>query len=117
MPKYNNIIINNKNVGNLNKKTVQIAREDEKNITPDEVKTMFNDLKENLDKKNQDYQIYVKGLSPAGWKTLSSNNALTIKNYDEYLSARVNNIDKFLEFSVIQITVIKMGNMFNKKNP
>lgn len=107
----------NKLLGKTDEKNVQITRADNKKISADEVKEIFNNLKQDLDRKGKDYKIFVRGLGITRLHTLTKDNELDVKNDAEYFEGKVKNSAKFTDFFLLQITVIDMSPVNkNKKN-
>ena len=98
MPKYEMNVTQNKLIGKTDEKRIQLFREDKKKISADEVKTIFKELKKDLDSKNKQYKIFVRGMGVTHMHTLTKDNELNIKNDAEYFEGRVRDATKFTDF-------------------
>ena len=108
-PKYNYKVIAKKTVGKQIETTVKITRKDEKNMTPEQVESIYDELTDDADEKFEDYKMRVRVLNPKQWFTLKgfSTNNLNLESVDEYFKNKVKDANKFSDFLQMEVTVLR----------
>ena len=110
MIKYNKQILENTTFKNSNRTTVQINRNDKKQMDVSDVQELVNGLESTATKKKEKVKILVRALLIDKWITLKGyDDELDIEDFEEYYRNKVADPSKFEKFIQLQISVAKQN--------
>lgn len=108
---YKAVSVNQKPIGNLDRRTIQIKRNDNKPMKSDEMQQYYKKFKQELDKDGKDYKLGVIAMTDTGLYTFANisqtpQNTLNILDHEEYMRGRIADPKHDGNFHYMQIIVI-----------
>ena len=111
MDKYNLKEIKSKQMFKKQIKTFQLHKKNKTEITPDEIKLIYNSM---MDKAPKGSQFRIRGLGVDKFNTISygmlknlNDDNIEIYSEEEYLNNKAKDTGKFQKYSQLEFTIIK----------
>ena len=106
---YKKELIKETTIGKLREKAIKVTRQDGKEMDPEDIRILYNNIKKETDKLYPGSKIMVKALNPIKWFTLKgySDDDIDIKAVDEYLDGKVHDDAKFGYFYQVQLFLVR----------